>query len=191
VDILSTLSSDQAKTFRRAQLTEGVCAFVIVLSIFGAFILITNGKPFLVIMIPILLGLASWIAQHYVRSFFTGPKYDEINRHRVTLYPTILQDERRKRIEFEQFYTSPEWRILRKSFLRTQRKKTGLYICDYCNRPIAHDELTIDHFKPRSKYPDLALTMSNLRIAHRQCNSSKGSTDPRDEDIGSPNEQSD
>ena len=188
-EILSTLSAEQVKAFRGAQRTEHACGIVFMLSLFCVLTLIVIGKSFQLIAIPILIGLASMIARCYIGRVYTGPKYDEINRHSGTLYPVILQDEKRKRIEFEQFYTSPEWRILRQSFLRTQRKTNGHYICHYCNRPIAHDELTIDHFKPRSEFPDLALTMSNLRIAHRQCNSSKGTTILRDKEFGSPNKQ--
>jgi 5-methylcytosine-specific restriction endonuclease McrA len=38
--------------------------------------------------------------------------------------------------------------------------------------------LTVDHIKPRSKYPALALVLSNLRVLCRRCNSSREPTSP-------------
>lgn len=174
-EILSALSEGQVKVFRGAQRTERICSIVFILSLVGAVILI--GKS--LVALPILIGLASMVTRQYIRRVHTLPKYDEIRRHSTTLYPVILQEEKRQRVESEQFYTSSDWRILRQNFLHTQRKTNGHYICHYCNSLIVHDELTVDHFKPRSKFPDLALTMSNLRIACRQCNSSKGTTHVR------------
>ena len=36
------------------------------------------------------------------------------------------------------------------------------------------DDVTVDHKKPRSKYPSLALKRDNLRVLCRVCNSRKG-----------------
>ena len=35
-------------------------------------------------------------------------------------------------------------------------------------------DITVDHIKPRSKYPELALEIENLRVLCRSCNSKKG-----------------
>jgi len=171
-EILSALSYEELQSFRQAQRIERACSIVLILSVPGALALIGTS----LIALPIITGLVSLLAQQYVRRTKTGPKYDEIHSYSGTLYPAILQEEKRQRIEWEQFYTSSEWRILRQEFLRTQRKINGHFICHYCNSPVADNELSIDHFKPRSKFPDQALTISNLRIACRRCNSSKGTS---------------
>jgi 5-methylcytosine-specific restriction endonuclease McrA len=35
-------------------------------------------------------------------------------------------------------------------------------------------DITVDHAKPRSKFPELAMSIDNLLLACRKCNSSKG-----------------
>lgn len=37
---------------------------------------------------------------------------------------------------------------------------------------------SMDHIKPMSEYPDLALERSNVRAAHYRCNSSRGNRTP-------------
>ncbi|MBN2295773.1 MAG: HNH endonuclease [Pirellulales bacterium] len=70
------------------------------------------------------------------------------------------------------FYASPEWRLLREQVIAEQGRR-----CRQCGRHIASDfDLTVDHIKPRSKFPELALDKSNLQVLCRQCNSSKGNT---------------
>lgn len=44
-------------------------------------------------------------------------------------------------------------------------------VCALCGRPGAD---SIDHILPKSDRPDLMLSLSNMRPAHRSCNSSRG-----------------
>jgi hypothetical protein len=83
-----------------------------------------------------------------------------------------LARERQKQIdEAVAFYTSPEWRLIRNRIVQRQG-----HLCQECKRTIKDDfDLTVDHIKPRSKFPELALEESNLRVLCRRCNSSKGS----------------
>ena len=92
------------------------------------------------------------------------------------LWETFLQEEIQKRRQYERFYISQEWRIVRTEFLKKQKKINGYYVCKLCDKPICGPDfnLTVDHQKPRSKYPELALDINNLAVAHRSCNSSKG-----------------
>jgi 5-methylcytosine-specific restriction endonuclease McrA len=70
------------------------------------------------------------------------------------------------------FYASPEWRLLRDQVIAEQGRR-----CQQCGRHITRDfDLTVDHIKPRSRFPQLALDKRNLRVLCRQCNSSKGDT---------------
>lgn len=66
-----------------------------------------------------------------------------------------------------------------KSFLLEEAK--GKPKCFYCKQPIdvklsarSGQCFTIDHLKPKSSYPQLAKTISNMVAAHKSCNSSKG-----------------
>lgn len=75
--------------------------------------------------------------------------------------------------EMRRFYTSPEWLVIRKEVIREEGN-----VCSECKQRIASQEdVTVDHIKPRSKYPDLALDRKNLRVLCRSCNSRKGDSD--------------
>ncbi len=60
--------------------------------------------------------------------------------------------------------------------IRKQVIKQKGRVCAECGRRIRKDgDITVDHIKPRSKYPDLSLEIENLRVLCRPCNSKKGS----------------
>ena len=72
------------------------------------------------------------------------------------------------------FYGSPEWRGLRQRVIYEEGR-----CCASCGVTIAESgDITVDHIRPRSKYPDLALVRDNLQVLCRQCNSQKGAADP-------------
>ncbi len=85
----------------------------------------------------------------------------------------VLGEERKQRIEERgQFYSSAEWLALRKRVIHEEGSA-----CRSCGRRIRDDiEITVDHIKPRSKYPELSLVRSNLQVLCRRCNSSKGAS---------------
>lgn len=74
------------------------------------------------------------------------------------------------------FYLSHAWREVRYQALRLQGAR-----CCLCGRT-AKDGITlhVDHIKPRSKFPELALTLSNLQVLCEDCNIGKGNTDDID-----------
>ena len=84
-----------------------------------------------------------------------------------------LARERQRQIdEARAFYASSEWRLVRKQVVEEQGR-----VCQECHQHISDDnDLTIDHIKPRSKFPELALDKSNLQVLCRRCNSAKGAT---------------
>jgi 5-methylcytosine-specific restriction endonuclease McrA len=61
--------------------------------------------------------------------------------------------------------TSHKWKKVRAEVLASSD------VCWLCSKPGAD---TVDHVLPLSIYPELAHDISNLRPAHRSCNSSKG-----------------
>ena len=110
----------------------------------------------------------------------------EISYHYAPIIQRLFQEALHERIQYQEFYRSPEWRILRQNFLRRRTRIEGRYICDFCKNPIGHDgDITVDHIKPRSKFPDLAMNIDNLLLACRRCNSSKGSKLLSDEEFPS------
>lgn len=77
----------------------------------------------------------------------------------------IFTDYKNEKLRFilsDQFYNSIEWRNLRDTILKIEPKR-----CRIC---LNTNNLEVDHIKPRSKYPELALEKSNLQILCRTCN---------------------
>lgn len=75
--------------------------------------------------------------------------------------------------EADTFYRSREWRRLRyQAFQRYGNK------CCVCGRGASDGMVMhVDHIKPRSLYPHLALDIANLQIMCNECNVSKGNRD--------------
>lgn len=74
------------------------------------------------------------------------------------------------------FLQSREWLDLR---FRVLKKHNGA--CQLCgSRGSATSPLQVDHIKPRSKFPHLALTESNLQVLCRDCNVGKSNKDDTD-----------
>ncbi|MDB5612125.1 MAG: endonuclease [Bradyrhizobium sp.] len=74
------------------------------------------------------------------------------------------------------FYESRDWLELRYRVL----KNTEAH-CRCCGtRGCADNPVQVDHIKPRSKYPALALDISNLQLLCRDCNLGKGAWDETD-----------
>ena len=74
------------------------------------------------------------------------------------------------------FYESLEWQRVRYEALKRHGGR-----CQCCGlrwRPEA--PLHVDHIKPRSRFPDLALEVSNLQVLCGPCNRGKGASDYTD-----------
>ena len=67
----------------------------------------------------------------------------------------------------DEFYRSQAWRQLRYEVLRIRGA-----VCELCGSE--QTPLHVDHIKPRSKYPQLALDKSNLQVLCADCNIGKG-----------------
>jgi 5-methylcytosine-specific restriction endonuclease McrA len=68
------------------------------------------------------------------------------------------------------FYDTDEWRALRYKAIKLYGR-----VCSCCRTTTG--EMHVDHIKPKSKHPELALTLSNLQILCKDCNLGKGNTD--------------
>lgn len=110
-------------------------------------------------------GLFLAAAGYYIfESIWAG----KISKKTANLANTRQQDVQEQR----RFYNSPEWKNIRAEVIEEYP-----HICKLCGRRIEHrEDLTVDHIKPRSKFPELALDKSNLQVLCRRCNSAKGAT---------------
>lgn len=74
------------------------------------------------------------------------------------------------------FYESREWRELRYRALKASDGR-----CQCCGRSPSHGiVLHVDHIKPKSKFPRLALAFSNLQVLCDDCNIGKSNKDATD-----------
>lgn len=63
-----------------------------------------------------------------------------------------------------------KWKELRREVFKRDGER-----CWNCGaEPLPNKNLHVDHIKPRSKFPELALEFSNLRVLCAECNTSKG-----------------
>jgi len=69
----------------------------------------------------------------------------------------------------DDFYKTSRWRSLRENALKLYGSS-----CCKCGNPNKDLPPEVDHIKPRSKYPELALSINNLQVLCKHCNSSKG-----------------
>lgn len=70
------------------------------------------------------------------------------------------------------FYSTWEWKKLRFRVLKKYGAK-----CMLCG---STEHIVVDHIKPRSKYPELALDFNNLQVLCNSCNMGKSNTDETD-----------
>lgn len=69
----------------------------------------------------------------------------------------------------KKFYSSPEWRSIRYRVLKSSSAS-----CCCCGSKASPDvQLHVDHIKPRSIYPELALEFDNLQVLCCDCNLGK------------------
>jgi hypothetical protein len=71
------------------------------------------------------------------------------------------------------FYRSQRWRRLRIDALEANRARHGALCCECC-RTGASERWHVDHIRPRSSHPALALEPTNLQVLCADCNRGKG-----------------
>lgn len=77
---------------------------------------------------------------------------------------------------YDGFYDSEAWMRLRYQALKLRGGR-----CQCCGeQPTRHNPLHVDHIKPRSRFPHLALTLDNLQVLCKKCNLGKGAWDDTD-----------
>jgi HNH endonuclease len=71
------------------------------------------------------------------------------------------------------FYRSHRWRRARIDALEANRGRYGALTCECCLSNSA-DHWHVDHIRPRSRHPELALEPANLQVLCADCNLGKG-----------------
>lgn len=98
-------------------------------------------------------------------------KIPEIRNEKVDPYSHPLLGKK----EYSKFYSSTAWRQLRYLAL----KNTGG--CQCCGAKASDGvQIHVDHIKPRSRYPELELSLSNIQVLCMDCNIGKGDWDNTD-----------
>ena len=117
-----------------------------------------------------------------LRGFWKDEKQDAKTSNWIkkeTKKKSRKQKNRLKRAKYSKsgFYMTDVWRKLR---YRVIRKYKG--ICMACGSSYKEHgvRIHVDHIKPRSRYPELALDFNNLQVLCENCNLGKGVTDETD-----------
>lgn len=108
---------------------------------------------------------------------FLADKRTEFQSHEPAFSPvkTIYLTPQQRKAANDAFFESRKWMELRyKAILLHGRK------CLCCGASGDGVVIQVDHVKPRSKYPELALELSNLQCLCRPCNLGKGAWDETD-----------
>lgn len=90
--------------------------------------------------------------------------------------PKKARGTKRTPKKVDSFLYSREWKEVRYRALRMSKGR-----CECCGR--GSDDgvvLHVDHIKPRHKFPELALSLSNLQVLCAACNLGKGGWDDTD-----------
>lgn len=116
---------------------------------------------------------------------------DEINTKKATAYIARTEKKEIARLKRKakrkarkeilktdgDFYMSKEWRSLRYKALR---KYSAKCMCCGRSKKLHGVVIHVDHIKPRSKYPELALVFDNLQVLCEDCNIGKSNKDETD-----------
>lgn len=98
-----------------------------------------------------------------IMDYFPPPK--SMYREWLFILYTKGEDKNVKHLEDIDFYSTFEWKELRKLVFKIYG--------DNCLKCGSNENLAIDHIKPRSIYPELELEFDNLQVLCRSCNSKK------------------
>lgn len=101
--------------------------------------------------------------------------YPNADEH-VGLFEQIRREQQQRQQaanNAETFYKSKEWRRLRYQAF----SKYGNNCCVCGRGPSDGMVMHVDHIKPRSLHPHLALEITNLQVMCHECNVSKGNRD--------------
>lgn len=113
-----------------------------------------------------------WLAEEMGRQRLTTPLLPVPKKRRGQKKGRAIQAKR-----WDGFYNSREWRSVRFEALKLSNG-----CCTLCGRSNRQHGviLHVDHIKPKSKYPDLSLTLSNLQVLCEDCNLGKSNRDDTD-----------
>lgn len=93
----------------------------------------------------------------------------------------IIQEIKPKKIKKVEFCKTKPWRLLREKFILKNEK-----VCCCCKVEVSGHSLHVDHIKPKSKFPHLALDEDNLQILCKKCNFKKNAHHSEDYRVGKP-----
>ena len=111
-----------------------------------------------------------------MKSFSTSPTGLFLRNAESSLFTPTTQPLTKTEIS-KNFYNSRSWQDIRHKALALSDG-----CCCLCGRSKRDDgiKLHVDHIKPRSKFPHLALSLSNLQVLCEDCNMGKSNRSCRD-----------
>jgi hypothetical protein len=113
-------------------------------------------------------------AVRFIIAFSQSKVVEDVFRRRRKIN-RALKAKKLGTLPAEEFYASLSWKKLRYQALQLCGAK-----CQCCGASGPASPLHVDHIKPRSKYPELALELNNLQVLCADCNIGKLNVDETD-----------
>jgi len=132
-------------------------------------------KKFVIRLAPIIEEDVANKANHTVRRP-TQKKLDKEVKSQISRSIRVMRPYCHKKLKtkgYSDFYTSTAWRQLRYLVLKNTEGR-----CCCCGASAKDGvQLHVDHIKPRSRYPELELSLDNMQVLCEDCNMGKGAWD--------------
>lgn len=90
---------------------------------------------------------------------------------RASTHRQKAKKSRASKAKSSSFYASWEWKQVRYESLKIHGRQC--MCCGWSPSPGSNGRLCVDHIKPRSKFPELALEVSNTQVLCNECNMGK------------------
>lgn len=121
------------------------------------------------------MAMYKYIQEKLGETMFPGEEFGYFLL-RVWLKIKDRPNQHSKALIAKNFFASMAWRILRYKALKLYGRKC--FVC--ANGPHNGKVIHVDHIKPRSLFPELALDINNLQILCEDCNMGKRNFDSID-----------
>ena len=125
---------------------------------------------------PYLMPSKQWVIENGAFIYEIAKKHSIKKKRSSTKNTAVQQSTNKAFVASKEFLESYEWRKLRMEALKLHGAR-----CQCCGAsPRDGVVIHVDHIKPRRKFPELALELSNLQILCEVCNHGKGNWDATD-----------
>lgn len=120
-----------------------------------------------------IAAIEAELEKQYMRVNLAVDRYGEELTKRWFDKGAVKYERAMERLKYLKFYRSHEWRELRQDVFKSYGKSCMKCLATETDGAVMH----VDHIKPRSLFPSLALDFDNLQVLCAGCNVEKSNKD--------------